>query len=144
MYSNCLITSFKHLWFISKTFEVFNEMEMEINVINNTKCSQNYSGNKSKRKRNFIIYHFLVKTKPHERIDLLIITSVNIYQKLTKQFGNPPLSKRTPPLSTNHPISEQFFHDPPLCPIFKNKTPPLILGGRKLWKVFKGWRVATT
>ena len=28
-----------------------------------------------------------------------------------KQFGNPPLSKRTPHLSTNPPISEQFFHD---------------------------------
>ena len=36
--------------------------------------------NKSKRKRNFIIYHFLVKRKPHERIDLLITTNVNIYQ----------------------------------------------------------------
>ena len=46
-----------------------------------------------------------------------------------KQFGNPP--KRTPPLSTNPLISEQFFHDPPspLCPNFKNKNPPpLILG----------------
>ena len=29
---------------------------------------------------NFIIYHFLVKSKPHERIDLLITASVNIYQ----------------------------------------------------------------
>ena len=55
-------------------------MEMEVNVINNTKFSQNYSRNTSKGKRNFIIYHFLVKTKPHERIDLLIITSVNINQ----------------------------------------------------------------
>ena len=76
------------------------------------------------------IYHFLVISKPHERIDLLITTSVNIYQgKLMKQFGNPP--KRTPPLSTNPLISEQFFHDPPspLCPNFKNKNPPpLILG----------------
>ena len=27
--------------------------------------------NKSKKKRNFI-YHFLVKSKPHERIDLLL------------------------------------------------------------------------
>ena len=36
--------------------------------------------NKSKRKRNFIINHFLVKAKSHERIDLLITTSVNIYQ----------------------------------------------------------------
>ena len=26
------------------------------------------------------MYHFLVKSKPHERIDLLITTSVNIYQ----------------------------------------------------------------
>ena len=54
--------------------------------------------------------------------------------KLTRQFGN-PLSIRTPaplPLLTKVPISEQFFHDPPLCPNFKNKKPPLILGGRKL------------
>ena len=36
--------------------------------------------NKSKRKRNFIIYHFLVKSRPHERIDLLITASMNIYQ----------------------------------------------------------------
>ena len=36
--------------------------------------------NKSKRKRNFIIYHFLVESKPHEKIDLLITASVNIYQ----------------------------------------------------------------
>ena len=57
-------------------------------------------------KRNFIIYHFLVKSKPHKRIDLLITASVNIYQtkrsipvvmqtcfsyeKVMKQFGNPP------------------------------------------------------
>ena len=34
----------------------------------------------SKRKRNLIIYHFLVKSKPHEKIDLLITASVNIYQ----------------------------------------------------------------
>ena len=66
----------------------------------------------------FIIYHFLVESKPHERIDLLITASVNIYQKkkkkksipivmktcfyegkLMKQFGNPPLSKRTPPFN---------------------------------------------
>ena len=36
--------------------------------------------NKSKRKRNFIIYNFLVESKPHERIDLLIAANVNIYQ----------------------------------------------------------------
>ena len=35
---------------------------------------------KGKRKRNFIIYHFLVKSKPHERIDLLITAIVNIYE----------------------------------------------------------------
>ena len=34
-----------------------------------------------------------------------------------------PISKRTP-LSTNPPISEQFFHDPLLCPNFKNQNPP--------------------
>ena len=38
-------------------------------------------------------YHFLVESKPHERIDLLIIT-------------------------------------PPLCPNFKNKTPPPNFRGR--------------
>ena len=38
--------------------------------------------------------------------------------KLMKQFGNPPA-----PLSTNPPISEQFFPDPPLCPNFKNQNP---------------------
>ena len=88
------------------------------------KFSQNYSW-----KRNFIIYHFLVKGKPHERIALFITTAVNIYQtrnpivmktcfsggKLMKQFGNPPLSKRTP-LSTNP---------------HKNPT-PLILGQKEL------------
>ena len=29
------------------------------------------------------------------------------------------------PLSTNPPISEQFFHDPPLCPNLKNEIPPI-------------------
>ena len=28
-----------------------------------------------------MIYHFLVENKPHERIDLLITASMNIYQK---------------------------------------------------------------
>ena len=107
---------------------------MEINIVNNEILVKN----KSKRKRNFIIYHFVVKRKPYERIDQLITTSVHIYQtkknpivmytcfsegKLMKQLGNPFLSKRTP-LSTKPPISEQFFHDPPLCPNFKNKNPP--------------------
>ena len=30
-------------------------------------------------KTNFIIYHFLLESKPNERIDLLITASVNIY-----------------------------------------------------------------
>ena len=54
-------------------------MEMEIKVINNeifTKLVRN----KSNGKRNFIINHFLKKSKPRERIDLLIKTSMNIYQ----------------------------------------------------------------
>ena len=80
------------------------------------KFSQNIF--KNKRKRNFLIYHFLIESKAHERIDLLITASINIYQtkkcipvvmktcfskgKLMKQFGNPP---------------------PSLCPNFKNKKP---------------------
>ena len=59
----------------SRIFEVFNEME--INVINNKIFTKNSFKNKNKRKRNLIIYHFLVESKPHERIDLL---TVNIYQ----------------------------------------------------------------
>ena len=38
-----------------------------------------------------------------------------------KQFGNPPFLRVPPPLSTNPPISEQYFHDPPPCPM---RTPP--------------------
>ena len=34
MDSNCAINSFKHLVFILRIFEVFNEMKIEINVIN--------------------------------------------------------------------------------------------------------------
>ena len=37
-----------------------------------------------------------------------------------KQFGNhPPL-----PLSTNPPISEQYFRNHPLCPNFNEMRPP--------------------
>ena len=51
----------------SRLFEVFNEMEMEINVINNN--THNF--------RNFIIYYFLVESKPHERIDLLSVNKMS-------------------------------------------------------------------
>ena len=50
-------------------------------------------------------------------------------RKTDEAVWKPPLSKGNPtPLSTNPPISEQFFHDPPLCPNFKNQKRPLILG----------------
>ena len=40
-------------------------------------------------KRNFIIYHFLVESKPQERIDLLITASASIYQtKKEKKYSN--------------------------------------------------------
>ena len=55
-------------------------MEMYINVINNKIFTKNIFKNKSKTKKKFIIYQFLVERKPHERIDILIATSVNIYQ----------------------------------------------------------------
>ena len=54
-------------------------MEIEINVINNKLFTKLYL-NKSKRKRNSIIYHFLVKSKPHQTTELLTTASVNIYQ----------------------------------------------------------------
>ena len=61
---------------------------MEINVINNKNFTKFYLKirfkNKSRRKRNFITYHFLVESKPHERTDLLIIASINIYQTKKK------------------------------------------------------------
>ena len=39
-------------------------------------------------------------------------------RKTDETVWKPPLSKRT------LPISEQFFHDPPLCPNFKTQNPP--------------------
>ena len=53
---------------------------MEINI-NNKILTKIYI--KNKKKRNVIIYHFLVESKPHGRKDLL---SVNIYQ--TKKYFN--------------------------------------------------------
>ena len=71
-------------------FEVFIEMEMLINVIINKIFHKNIFKNRSKRKRNFITYHLLVGSKPHERIDLLITASVNTYQtkKKKKRYSN--------------------------------------------------------
>ena len=46
-------------------------------------------------------------------------------------WKHPPPSKRTP-LSTNPPISEQFFNDPPLCPNFKNEIPPNFRGKKTM------------
>ena len=45
-------------------------MLQSVKVIDNKTFTKNIFKNKSKRKRNFIIYHFLVENKPHERIDL--------------------------------------------------------------------------
>ena len=47
--------------------------------------------------------------------------------KLMKQFGNPPLSKRTP-LSTNPLFLSNFFMTPLFVQVLKVRT-PLILGG---------------
>ena len=63
----------------SRKFEVFNKMEMEINVIHNKIFTKLYLKIRV-GKKNIIFYHFLVKSKPHERTDILITASVNIYQ----------------------------------------------------------------
>ena len=90
-----------------------------------------------------MIYHFPVESKPHEKIDLLITASVNIYQtkkeysnsnenfserKLIKQFGN-TLFLREPPLSTKPLFLSNFFMTPFFVRTSKTRTPPLILGG---------------
>ena len=90
------------------------------------------------------MYHFLLKGKPHQRIDLLITTSVNIYKtkknpivmkicfsegKLIKQFRTPPpLSKRTPFSTNPPPYFWAIFSEPSLCPNLKNKNPPNFRG----------------
>ena len=48
--------------------------------------------------------------------------------KLMKQFGNPPLSKRTPPLSTNPLFLSNFFMTPSLSKFQKQETPPNFRG----------------
>ena len=79
---------------------------MEINVINNQNFTKFYLKIRVRGKE--ILYHFIVESKPHERIDLLTTASLNIYQtkkrsipivmkaclseeKLIKQFGKPPV-----------------------------------------------------
>ena len=92
-------------------------------------------------------YHFLVESKPHERIDLLITTRVNISQtkkekksiptvmktcfsegKLMKQFEPPP-----PPPLLREPsyFSAIFLWPPSLSKFLKQEPPPhpLILKG---------------
>ena len=61
----------------SRIFEVFDEMEMEINVINNKNFAKFYLKIRVRGKKNS--YDFLVESKPHKRIDLLITASMNIY-----------------------------------------------------------------
>ena len=63
----------------SRIFEVFNEMEKEINLINNKNFTKFYLKTRVRGKE-ISWYHFLVKSKPHERTDPLITASMNIYQ----------------------------------------------------------------
>ena len=97
---------------------------------------------KSQRKRNFIVCHFLVESKPHERIDLLIAANMNVYQtkkrtksisiviktcfseeKLIKQFGNLLFLKELPFQLIPLILSNFSMTSYPLCPNFKNKPP---------------------
>ena len=50
------------------------------------KLSQNYIQKESNGKKNFKIYHFLVKSKPDKRIDILITAAVDFY--CTKKYSN--------------------------------------------------------
>ena len=58
----------------SRIFEVFNEMEMKIKVINNKNFTKFYVEIKEKE------FHNISFSKPHERVDLFITASMNIYQ----------------------------------------------------------------
>ena len=72
----------------SKIFEVFNEIEMEISFTNNKVFTNLWLKIRVREKE--ISYHFLVESKPHEKMDLLIKASVNIYQKKKekKKYSN--------------------------------------------------------
>ena len=97
--------------------------------------SQNIFKNKSKRGKNLVSFSRRKNKRIDERIDLLILTRVNIYsnnngnfsERKMKQFGNPPFLTELPPPSSPvqlTPISEQFFHDLFLCLNLENKNPP--------------------
>ena len=115
-------------------------MEMEINVLNNKIFTKLYL---TIRVRGKTIYYFLVKSKPHERTDLLITASMNTNQtktpivmktcfflrKTDETIWKSPPFLRESSLSTNPLISEQFFHDPLLIQISKTRYPPNIRGG---------------
>ena len=59
-------------------------------------------------------------------------------EKLMKQFGNPPLSKRTAPSHQTPYFWAIFSWSPSLSKFQKQESPlPLILAGRKLWKVIE-------
>ena len=74
------------MFFSGKISDFFNEMEMEISVINNGIFTKLLLKIKVSGKE--ISYHFLAKSKPHERIDLLITTNMNIYQTKKNCNGN--------------------------------------------------------
>ena len=50
---------------------------------------------------------------------------------MLKQFGKPPILRKPHPISTNPHISEQLFHEPRLCPNFKNGNSVSNLNGEK-------------
>ena len=52
-------------------------MKMEINIINYKNFTKFHLKLRARGKE---IYHFLVESKPHEKIDLLITASMNICQ----------------------------------------------------------------
>ena len=47
-----------------------------------------------------------------------------VFKRLIHDYGGGSGVGGETPFSTNPPISEQFFHDPPPCLNFKNKKPP--------------------
>ena len=57
--------------------------------------------------------------------------------KLMKQFGNPPLSKRTPPFQLTPLFLSNFFMTPLFAQISKTRTPPNFRGvGKETMRSF--------